>query len=184
MLGAFSTKAIIILPQKECFYAYCGHWSSVTDCRQIGYNDNDKCKQRGDPASNGALLANAFSSGIGVMVSIFQLIFPWRAFKKIKMLSTTVTRNILPKIKDFFFGGDPGNWGIFWGPYEPSSKCGHGCLGQVAYQNISIFMSQDLWRFSEPIDLWYPWQWSYLWGYLCLQYLLLFLPSSLVQVKP
>ena len=106
------------------------------------------------------------------------------SLQKKGMLSTTVTRNILPKIKDFFFGGDPGNWGIFWGPYEPSSKCGHGCLGQVAYQNISIFMSQDLWRFSEPIDLWYPWQWSYLWGYLCLQYLLLFLPSSLVQVKP
>ena len=62
-------------------------------------------------------------------------------------------RNMLPNDKRLFFGGDPGNWGIFWGPYEPSSKCGHGCLGQVAYQNISIFMSQDLWRFSEPIDV-------------------------------
>ena len=38
---------------------------------RLGYNDDDKCKQRGDPASNGALLANAFSSGIGVMVSGF-----------------------------------------------------------------------------------------------------------------
>ena len=30
----------------------------------------DQSKPRGDPASNGALLANAFSSGIGVMVGI------------------------------------------------------------------------------------------------------------------
>ena len=33
----------------------------------------DQSKPRGDPASNGALLANAFSSGIGVMVGISSL---------------------------------------------------------------------------------------------------------------
>ena len=41
----------------------------------VGGGDYDggggnKSKPRGDPASNGALLANAFSSGIGVMVGI------------------------------------------------------------------------------------------------------------------
>ena len=73
---------------------------------RLGYNNDDKSKQRGDPASNGALLANAFSSGIGVMVSAFQFIFPLRlrAFVKIGMLSTTVTRKMLPIYKLFWWG--------------------------------------------------------------------------------
>ena len=111
---------------------------------RLGYNDDDKCKQRGDPASNGALLANAFSSGIGVMVSVFQIIFPWRVFIKMGMLFTTEKEICCQKIKDFSLGGDPGNWGIFWGPYEPSSKCGDGCLGQVVHQIFSLHMSQYL----------------------------------------
>ena len=71
----------------------------------IGYNDDDKCKQRGDPASNGALLANAFSSGIGVMVSVFQIIFPWRVFIKMGMLFTTEKEICAKKSKTFLLVG-------------------------------------------------------------------------------